>query len=576
MQTESVLRYSLLELSAIERYNNGENIISDSQKALFESIVQRIVNVYTSQNIINEEFIAEQFGVENFDDQRILQALLYFEAGKRVAVKQDLTLKDIAKLYDEVYGTFFYGFELSYEVVSSFIDQLHDNFETEVLLKTRCFHTSGEKFIKEINEIYQDGYTQEDVLSKMNMYNDGAYTELPLAVDALCYICNLHGYYDLWYRLFDVLKYFPLQGSMLGQIHRVEGYIELLKRHVGQNDYKVVCSLVLDRFLPLLTDIPERLQRNSLSELLQDDDRQYCKYLMDEWNKQYNDVVSVVTELLVDGLGVQLLSSWYGREQRRVQGMQAKFAENPKHALEVMRGVMDTHAAKDVHDLENCSFDTLLYYASVADTSNREYSSILIEEICKQAYSAKWIPTHQLTDEGFERLRELYKLLDVSGFDGLILMQRYRMPTEGYAYDSKSSLNTYNGDNFWLPIPVLQNEACFDKRNFDRILSFLFNVINDSSTAIHDYYFTAFYFAELIVTQIAPEMKDDFEKALICNVSNLIFVLRVLSANEGVISKDVKAVLSNRVENEWQYEKKLFRSRDKQQIAFLEEYLNRL
>ena len=92
----------------------------------------------------------------------------------------------------------------------------------------------------------------------------------------------------------------------------------------------------------------------------------------------------------------------------------------------------------------------------------------------------------------------------------------------------------------------------------------------------NDYYFVAFYLAELVSVQVLKDLKDWFEKALILRVCNLHFVLRVLSANEGDMSSENKELLRERASKEWPLEKELIIQQYKEQTEFLDKYLEKV
>lgn len=575
-QTASMLRLSLLEFSAIESYDQGKYEIPNNRNDLFERLVLRIVSEFTSQNDIDEDFIKQYFGCDNYEESEELKCLLYYEAGKRLSQREDMTLKKLADLYDNVYRSLFYGLSLRPEQISLLIDLLKNDFENEVLLRSRFFHSSGDKALKELHDIYNAEATDDSIIRRIDIYNDGAYTELPLAVDAISYICQLHGYDDLWLELFDTLQYFPLQGSMLYQIRTINGYIDLLKHESGRPHSKVISRITLDKFLRMICDIPERLISNRDSKVLNDEQHTYCSLLLDQWNGQYDELVSEACELLIESLGVVDFVSWLSREMRRVEGMSLQYAEHPNRALEVMREIADKHASEHEYDLSKCSLDSLLYYANLADTYSEAYCKALADEICERAYSGQWVQTIPLTDEGFAKLRSIYNLLMRANIDGMDLMYKYRKPDEGYAIDPKASISIHYGDNFWLPVLVLQHENYLMAEKFKYLLHFLFKRINKCSNISFDDYFTSFYLAELIVTQIMPDLKNKFESDLINNVSDLVFVLRVLTANEGNMDNDIIKELKARIRAEWQYEKVLYSKRNQDQIRFLEEFINKL
>lgn len=575
-QTASMLRLSLLEFSAIESYDQGKYEIPNNRNDLFERLVLRIVSEFTSQNDIDEDFIKQNFGCDNYEESEELKCLLYYEAGKRLSQREDMTLKKLADLYDNVYRSLFYGLSLRPEQISLLIDLLKNDFENEVLLRSRFFHSSGDKALKELHDIYNAEATDDSIIQRIDIYNDGAYTELPLAVDAISYICQLHGYDDLWLELFDTLQYFQLQGAMLYQIRTIHGYINLLKHESSRKYSKVVSRIALDKFLRMICDIPERLISNRDSKVLNDEQQAYCSRLLDQWNDKYNELVSEASELFIESLGVVDFVSWLSREMRRVDGMSPKYAEHPSLALQVMRKIADKHASENECDLSECSIDSLLYYANLADTYSEKYCEALANEICKRAYSGQWVQTIPLTDDGFAKLRSIYNLLMRANMDGMALMYKYRKPDEGYAVDPKASMSIHYGDNFWLPVLVLQHENYLIVEKFNCLLHFLFNRINKCSIISFDDYFTSFYLADLIVTQLIPDLKNGFESDLINNVSDLVFVLRVLTANEGNMDNENVNKLKARIRAEWQYEKVLYSKRDQDQIRFLEEYINKL
>lgn len=576
VQSASMLRLSLLEFAAIEAYDNGEYVIPNNRNDMFEDLVARIVVEFTSQNDINEEYIEQIFDHVNYEESRVLKSLLYYEAGKRLSQREDMTLKELADLYDNVYGSLFYGLSIKHEQISSLIDSLDNDFENEVLLRSRFYHNSGDKVLKELNDIYNADASDDSIIRRIDLYNDGAYTELPLAVDAISYICQLHGYDDLWIKLFDVLRYFPLQGSMLYQIRTINGYIDLLNHESGRPHSKVISRIALDKFLGMICDIPERLISNRDSKVLNEEQHTYCSLLLDQWNGQYDELVSEACELLIESLGVVDFVSWLSREMRRVEGMSLQYAIYTNRALQVMRDIADKHASEHEYDLSECSLDSLLYYANLADTYSEAYCKALADEICERAYSGQWVQTIPLTDDGFARLRSIYNLLMRANIDGMELMYKYRKPDEGYAVDPKASMSIHYGDNFWLPVLVLQHENYLMVEKFKNLLHFLFKRINKCSTISFDDYFTSFYLAELIVTQITPDLKNGFELDLINNVSDLVFVLRVLSANEGNMDNEIVKELKARIRAEWQYEKVLYSKREQDQIRFLEEFINKL
>lgn len=85
----------------------------------------------------------------------------------------------------------------------------------------------------------------------------------------------------------------------------------------------------------------------------------------------------------------------------------------------------------------------------------------------------------------------------------------------------------------------------------------LYRFANYEKSIVTDYYFMPFYIGEIIVIQIITDQKYAFESMLIDRVSNLHFVLRVLTANDGELSSANKYSLKYRCDKEWVWEKQL-------------------
>ena len=79
--------------------------------------------------------------------------------------------------------------------------------------------------------------------------------------------------------------------------------------------------------------------------------------------------------------------------------------------------------------------------------------------------------------------------------------------------------------------------------------------------------------AELLVSQVIPEQKDAFEKRLVEGIPYLIFVIRVLTGNQGVMSVDIKNLLGERIRYEWELERKLLSQNKMVKIGFYDEFV---
>ena len=70
-----------------------------------------------------------------------------------------------------------------------------------------------------------------------------------------------------------------------------------------------------------------------------------------------------------------------------------------------------------------------------------------------------------------------------------------------------------------------------------------------------------------------PTVKETFEKRLIKEIPYLVFIIRVLTGNDGVMSDDVKQLLAERIKADWESERKLLSQRKVKILGFYDEYV---
>ena len=124
-----------------------------------------------------------------------------------------------------------------------------------------------------------------------------------------------------------------------------------------------------------------------------------------------------------------------------------------------------------------------------------------------------------------------------------------------------------------MSVLLLQVETSGDKARFHDLMSMLYKFVQNGSMIQEDQFFIPFYFAELIASQVIKDEKDSFEKKLITGYPQLPFVLRILTANGGNMSNEVRNALLKRVDLEWQWEKKLMIQRKNQMWKVLDKYI---
>ncbi len=130
-------------------------------------------------------------------------------------------------------------------------------------------------------------------------------------------------------------------------------------------------------------------------------------------------------------------------------------------------------------------------------------------------------------------------------------------------------------DRYLFQIEYEQLDNKEDKDFFWQVVEKLYRFANYEKTIVTDYYFMPFYIAEIIAIQILSDQKDAFEAMLIDRVSNLHFVLRVLTANDGVLSPENRTALKSRCDKEWGWEKQLISQQLREQTDFLDDYVRK-
>lgn len=572
--SETNLRLELQDIHAIEQYQQDGVPLKEELREGFEQYVSLIVEKLPSPNDLDNETIEKAFGLPCYEEQRKMLALLYFEAGKRMAAKAaEFTLYTLGKIYDHTHRAFFYGFELSETCVDKFIGLLKTDFEKEVLLKSRMMHSSREQLSRLCHDTYQEGRSEEDIIADIHNYDDGSYTELPLSVECLLLVCQVHNYWAQWCRLLEALHYYPLQGAMLYGLHDLGQFCELWKWQEGRPYSKVVSYLLIDKFYREAKNLREQSESNANNKQLSEKELQVGKELFEHWLSEAPYIISNFICMQYERLGTEVMAPWYAGKMKWLEGANVDFVKTDKWLLEIIGNQMDKLMRSKQQPIDRADLNTLVYYASLAELTDKEYVSSLAEKICELCYSNKYSQSLMLNDKGFNSMRSIYRCLDASGLNGLELIKKYRPNTEGFNVKSDVHSRVLFGDNFWLPILVLQCEETDSDEWFMKVMETVnrYAKIDDHGT-LPDYY-GCYYIAELIVCQLKQNLKDDYEMRLIQECSHLVFVLRVICQNNGVISDACRNALLERVDAEWEYEKSLLIQRHGNILNPLDEYI---
>lgn len=139
---------------------------------------------------------------------------------------------------------------------------------------------------------------------------------------------------------------------------------------------------------------------------------------------------------------------------------------------------------------------------------------------------------------------------------------------EGFKVDAVLAMQSVRQEAYWLAMLILSLENGGDDSLFQKYVEVLFKDTRYSIQSLTDDVFAPYYVGELLVSQVMTGQKDDYEKRLIGDILNLVFVIRVLTANQGVMSAEVEKLLTTRIRKEWPLERKLLSQYKNARIEF--------
>ncbi len=581
-RTESNLDSELSLVKAIELHKEG-HFLKENNREPFWNMVDRIAKEQPNLNCWKEEEIGKTFGFKRYEQQNLILNLAYYEAGRILSAHSDnVTLEDFEKWEDcTMEHGFFLGYEVGKEKLSALVDSLQDKQE-DILMQSRCLHLQGRDALMNFcKTALADEQTDDDIIARIDSNNNGAYTELPPSITMLAYFINRDGHHDLLLRLMNVLGFFPLQGALLYGLHTVEDCLGL-QECIVRNDAirkKVLIYLLREREFHLMVQQQHLLKRNARNEYLKNDaDRERASHLLGVWTEQLPEYITRMTRIWKSYMGSQELTEWLSRKQAQILHKNTLSIQDEHAILSMLDAEIYRNLCLADLPVEKTNLETLYRYAIKASDAayGKAYYARLTERICRQLYQEKYVSPLTLDEEGLALLRALYRCIEKSGLDGTELMNRHRIPDEGYGCDYTRAMASYEADTLWLSVLILQTEHLATPDELRKKTDLLFRRARISPYQEADHYFLPFYIASMLVTQIHTSIKDDFEHRVISSISDIAFVLRILSANEGAMSEQNKALLKRRIDAEWALNKKLPKRPNKQIESFLEQYIRKL
>lgn len=575
--TDSNLEFGLLLADYICRYER-EELFSEEKRATFDNLVERIIKERPDMNELPDEEIGRLFGTQKFDEQTALKDLVYYQVGKTLSDNEECHTLDYLDFVDEnMEHGFYLGFSLSQEELVALLEEVKAKGDM-VVMESRMMNERPKDFYQFCMQRLNEKFSDDEVIATANQYNNGDYTELPGYVSVLGHIMLAQGNIDLWTELLCSLRYYPLQGALLHQLHTTERCMKVMEILEGKecSRKKVLAWLLRSRASHLLVQEWEYLERNAENIELCEKNQMLAQEELVGWNKSIEDTVKDLVGQWINVFGNAEMSEWYSGKQARVKSMARRFAEYEQRVIGIVGEVLSSGITIDEEMVSGKDLSTLLYYITLLEQGkvNKALSPSLIRAICHQVYHQRYVPDLKLSEDSLAMLRSIYRCLLISGEDGYKLMAKERYADDGRIEGYSIDYHISRGDSFWMSVMILATEEVGEEGWLREAVHNL-NVLNNGGFD-QEYFFTPYYLAEMIVSQVMKEEKDGYEQMLITEMNNLPMALRILSANNGEMSDENKRLLSERKEREWDLEKQLNKQKNQGHVAFLEEYMGKV
>lgn len=587
-QTESLLYSSVEFMDILTAYESGELFNNEITRENFDEMVTDVITRCPNINEINANYI-NKFCNNKPKDDIITDALInlvYYRVGEILSKEsENVTFEELTKWEDACMG---HGFYLSYTLSEDKLGRMIEdvaNKQEDILRNTRSINVTPDEFAKYCMTEFPDTLSEDEIIRKINHYNDGAYVSLPLALDSIIGFLLRDGHYHLWLRLFDIVKYLPLQGRMIYGLRTVEQCVEILNNldSTRIKHRKVLVYLLLNRMFTLLREEDDLLERNNRNEYLIKNNKKIILQQIDKelqsWNSHRKHTIKRLTQICVQELGAQYMVQWVGNKRNQLLHKAKSYQDIESVILDLFE--INISKLSEISDVafEQIDLNALISSLNIYMESGHFNESIakeIIESICKQIYKIEGshLKMWTLNDNDLNEMRQMCKCLVMSKLDGVELMKKYRPISEGLGSLYKDSSNIFGADALWFAILLLQVECVENKDEFVKNETLLFKYYRKES--IWDNYLLPFCVGELIVLEILKDLKNEYEKRLILQICDITFVVRVLFANEGKMCDENIDLLLNRIDEEWDISKKMNSSISPQQWKLLDEYIYKL
>lgn len=578
-RTESNLRDELDLLKLISLYDK-EGRVDGFDTYYIQQYVDQVCEQTEEGNKLWEDEVEKNAGENNYRKARLIVDLVYYIVGRKWKCNMTKQTRDGLEYIEDNMGHGFYlGFGLNHDSACTMVKEV-DGAQELFLLKCREMGVNRDSFVRFCYKELKDDLPNDTIIKKIDQFNNGAYLELPLGISTLSYLLLKDDYLDEWCDLLVNLHFFPVQGSVIHSLNTVEQCIKVWSVLAQKNytRFKVVAYMLREHMMHLLTKESEYLERNAHNDELVTEDLDYGKLLLKEWDDSFECLCKTLVELWLETFGMDDTVIWFCGHRGRLQGREAKFIEYEKKSINAIENSLTSRLTITSEIIAKANYQTCLYLLKVA--SNDEMGTSLYKELvngfCHLTYNGRYIPQMKMEQASLDNMRNIYTCIQKADIDGLRMVITERYPMEGFKVDYNKAYQSCSADSLWLSTLLLQTEKTGDDKYFWMVVENLFRFADYKISLVTDYYFMPFYIAEIIAVQVLKEQKDTFEEMLINRVCNFYFLLRVLTANEGVLSDKNRVRLRDRCYKEWDLEKQLISHQMKEQTDYLDGYVDKV
>ena len=558
-------------LDEIEKHQQGEASLWRKHAAAIEELARGILKGELTRYNLDDEYVAKQYRTGEGLESYLICDLAFYLAGCEATKNEEKTNLEYLKWVEENMDNGFYvGFNPRQEVLKGLVKSIEGK-ALEIASRSRDME-SRERSLKVFCEELEKETDEDAIIRKINHYNDGSYVELAQDISALSYILKRREYWNEYYLLLDNLRYFPLQGSMIIGLRNSSDVFAVISQVVLNMGRKSLHYLLREQFFKIICEEGLVLKGNAEEDSLKESDRTYILELLDTFEKEKKGRIEAVVDFWLQVFGKEEMTVWLSRKRAEAERKHEKYGKPELVIVEMMEGEVKL-SLEDIKgfQLENKDFASLLTLA--AKVEDTDVCKALTMTLVKNIFSDHSYPETHLDAKWFEQVRIIYRCLKKSGLDGLALLNEERRPIEGFKVDLGASMRGVRQEAYWLAMLLMSLEVDEDKELFGKYVDLLLKDTRYSINSMTDDVFTPYYVAELLVTQVMPEKKDEFEKRLIDEIPYLVFVIRVLTANEGKMADEVRASLKKRIQQEWDIERKLLSQNKMVKLDFYDEFV---